>query len=647
MVRLANLVLFVVCLTRSLLAKKAWNTRFVFRANIGFSIDGTVTELCRSRDVSAAQVLGIDADKDLIRHVMSALVDKGDQQRFLEVMGLLGSKSSCSMSGRAGDDMGLIMTITSFVKGLKKVKRSVLQGRQLIDATSALDHLVSRNGLLLLVMVLNITLRLNMSGDESIIKEEDRKSLESLNDYSVALLDNCLQTVSFESLETLIAGFRVGILLHCPYDNLLRLRSSLLQRPRDQVAYSHALDGIGMMDAMVRDRRVEILTLILLKDMLSSKSSLTSQNVLAGTERVCTGELSHEMYREAWQLLNDLSSRNFMKEEEGIEEDVWLHSHYEEALEIVRGSPNTAAAGATPHRQLDGGDWLSCKQHYRPLLEGSLQSVARAQEDLSGLLSTVLEEETPSGCCDSNFASVGGSRVLVVGDGDLSFSSSLLKQNCCSPNSNGAITVTATVLESREDVEARYTGSKDNIAFLEAHRRGRVCFGVDATNLKHSLDLDSTHYDSHSHGPPFDTFIFNYPFADAGGTEDAAKQFSTRHVAVGRHQELLRRFLLSVRDICNVSKVSREQGGLDFAPTRVCISLLAHQALAWDLEQTASDAGFSLYQAYPFNEKLHRALGYKRRRSYSNDPFRQFTSGYATNVVEGWVFALTMDSDVE
>lgn len=631
---LLSLSLFVL----ETVSRKVWNTRFVAKARQS-SFDGSVTdEMCRNRDLSADKVMGDRVDGHAVRDVMSSLVDKGDQQRFLEVLKMLPSVSKLpsELDSWERDDMGVVMIVTSFIKGLKKVKRSVKQGQQLIHAASGLKGLVSTKGLLQLVIALNITLTLNMSGNEVgdgvARREEDEFAMQALRDYTLVTLNRCLQDLTPMSLDAFIADLRSGILLYGPYDNLLRLRSSLLQRPRDQVTYTHALDGLGMVDAMVRDKRVELLALLVLQDVHSAlslstaagKQPLDSEVVLKCLERVGSGELSHAMYVEASQLLDTLSEG-----EEDDSEAGWCHSHYDSAVGIVRGSAPSKGLGS-PQRQLEGGDWRSCKRLYGPLLAGALRGVARAQRD------AWLDGDEQGSVGDGNFATLKSSgahsHVLVVGDGDLSFSASLLRQQQQVPGPDGdctssAYTVTATVLETAEEVQSRYTGSEANIAFISGHPRGSLGYEVDATNLTSSLAPDLVR--------GFDTFIFNYPFADAGDATNSAdgQSFSTRQVAVGRHQDLLSSFLHSVRQ-------ASQEGGKE---VHVCISLLAHQALAWDLEQTASDAGFSLATVYPFNEKLHRALGYKRRRSYSNDPFRQFSSGYATNVVEGWVFALKMD----
>jgi hypothetical protein len=635
---------------QNVLSRKVWNTRFAYKGR-QTSLDITET-LCRNRDLRAEQVLGDNIDSHAIRDVMSVLVDKGDQQRFLEVLNMLpssrvpGSKVSPELDSQERDDMGVVMMITSFIKGFKKVTRSLKQGQQLIHAASGLKGLVSSKGLLLFVMALNITLKLNVSGDysknRSERKEEDEKAMDALREYTFVTLKSCLQDFTQGDLDTLIVNFRSSILLHCPYDNFLRLRSSLLQRPRDQVTYTHALNGLGMVDAMVRDKRVELLTLLVLRDVHSrlltttsgSKSGRRSDSenqldpglVIELLERVSSGEMSHAMYVEASQLLDTLAESETQRDAAMIEsgEGTWRHGHYESAVETVRGTSSSKGLGF--QRQLEGGDWRSCKRLYGSLLEGAIDGVAVALCDVQ-----------EGSVRDQNFATLkrhgSHSHVLVVGDGDLSFSASLLKQSSTAPGGSvPPYAVTATVIETAKEVRSRYTGSEVNIAFISSHPRGSCSFEVDATNLSRSLPRTRP-------TERYDTFIFNYPFADAGNTVSSrdGQSFSTRHVAVGRHQALLSNFLRSVREVAAPQDDGHE--------VHVCVSLLSHQALAWDLEQTASDVGFALAKVYPFNENLYRALGYKRRRSYSDDPFRQFSSGYATNVVEGWVFVLKMDSD--
>ncbi|KAI8634850.1 hypothetical protein F5Y19DRAFT_127583 [Xylariaceae sp. FL1651] len=68
-------------------------------------------------------------------------------------------------------------------------------------------------------------------------------------------------------------------------------------------------------------------------------------------------------------------------------------------------------------------------------------------------------------------------KILLVGEGDLSFAASLVEHHYCAD-------VTATVFEkSREELVEKYPQAADNIAKIEAEDGCRVLFGVDATKM--------------------------------------------------------------------------------------------------------------------------------------------------------------------
>ncbi|GAP87450.1 hypothetical protein SAMD00023353_2601040 [Rosellinia necatrix] len=68
-------------------------------------------------------------------------------------------------------------------------------------------------------------------------------------------------------------------------------------------------------------------------------------------------------------------------------------------------------------------------------------------------------------------------KILLVGEGDLSFAASLVEHHYCAD-------VTATVFEkSREELLEKYPHAADNIAKVEAEEGCRVLFGVDATKM--------------------------------------------------------------------------------------------------------------------------------------------------------------------
>jgi 25S rRNA (uracil2634-N3)-methyltransferase len=66
-------------------------------------------------------------------------------------------------------------------------------------------------------------------------------------------------------------------------------------------------------------------------------------------------------------------------------------------------------------------------------------------------------------------------RILLIGEGDLSFARSLVE-------SHGCKNITATVSESREELEGKYPHVGENIAAVE-NGGGIVRYGVDATKF--------------------------------------------------------------------------------------------------------------------------------------------------------------------
>lgn len=66
--------------------------------------------------------------------------------------------------------------------------------------------------------------------------------------------------------------------------------------------------------------------------------------------------------------------------------------------------------------------------------------------------------------------------ILLVGEGDLSFSRALVEQHCCE-------NVTATVLEpSLEELTVKYPHVQENVDLIEAEA-GKVLYGVDAKKM--------------------------------------------------------------------------------------------------------------------------------------------------------------------
>jgi hypothetical protein len=191
--------------------------------------------------------------------------------------------------------------------------------------------------------------------------------------------------------------------------------------------------------------------------------------------------------------------------------------------------------------------------------------------------------------------------VLVVGDGDLSFSSGLKRHLTAGEEEDEErqVNLVATTFDSFALVKKKYGNATHNIASLARELvsgrgvgtgalrvRSQVFFGVDASDLKHSLSLamqgrsqsqsrprsqplthsqpqsqshSQSHAQSHaqlqSHSQPqpqpldsesesidFDSIIFNFPYADVQNSS-ASDGFSTFWVSKGRHQVLLKEVL--------------------------------------------------------------------------------------------------------
>jgi len=98
-------------------------------------------------------------------------------------------------------------------------------------------------------------------------------------------------------------------------------------------------------------------------------------------------------------------------------------------------------------------------------------------------------------------SSARGDKVLVVGDGDLSFSAAL-------STSELDLRLTATTLESREDLLRRYARSREHIGALE-EAGAIVLHAVDATCLQQHLQGKTE--------LSFDRIIFNFPYQATGG----------------------------------------------------------------------------------------------------------------------------------
>ena len=92
--------------------------------------------------------------------------------------------------------------------------------------------------------------------------------------------------------------------------------------------------------------------------------------------------------------------------------------------------------------------------------------------------------------------------ILVVGDGDLSYSTALTAAIQDNPGINLDVYLTATTLDSLEIVKKRYKRAEENIRNLSLMRNTFVYFGVDARFLETFKFEKAT---------KFDFIVFNFP----------------------------------------------------------------------------------------------------------------------------------------
>ncbi len=162
-----------------------------------------------------------------------------------------------------------------------------------------------------------------------------------------------------------------------------------------------------------------------------------------------------------------------------------------------------------------------------------------------------------------------GSRLLVLGDGDLSFSAALARHDRGSAAGGPRAHITATCLDSEEQLLQKYRGAKANVEELRADANVTVLHGVDATKLRR-FTRDFC----------FDKIVWNFPYPIEKTVHSSAEGAS-----------LLAEFFGCAGKVLNpggelrITMASRQGGS-----TRE----VAAPARNWDLEALALTHGFDL-----------------------------------------------------
>ncbi|KAL3643256.1 hypothetical protein CASFOL_014071 [Castilleja foliolosa] len=174
-------------------------------------------------------------------------------------------------------------------------------------------------------------------------------------------------------------------------------------------------------------------------------------------------------------------------------------------------------------------------------------------------------------------------RILLVGEGDFSFSTCLARAFGWAPN------MVATSLNSEEFLVKNYENALPNLVELGI-RKCKVIHGIDATVMASHEFLGS--------GIKFDRIIFNFPFA--GFFSNLSSDATLR-----RHRRLVSLFLKNAKEMVSENgeiHISHKTNGVH---------------AEWKLESIASSHGLMLKEAVDF--KLHHYPGYNTKRGFGGD----------------------------
>ncbi len=184
--------------------------------------------------------------------------------------------------------------------------------------------------------------------------------------------------------------------------------------------------------------------------------------------------------------------------------------------------------------------------------------------------------------CSSNTTT-----IVVVGDGDFSFSASLLT---AWPTATLPSVLTTTI-SAEHEFATKYVNASANIQRIVAHQSARILYNIDVTTAVPTVTSDTALY------------LFNFPYADTRQVDT----FDTVWMRSGRHIDLLVKFL---RNIVIAGSSSKK---------RVYITLTGDQIHSWRLGSVLRDVKYELVDAFPFNATVWN--GYERTRSNVNSRF--------------------------
>lgn len=222
--------------------------------------------------------------------------------------------------------------------------------------------------------------------------------------------------------------------------------------------------------------------------------------------------------------------------------------------------------------------------------------------------------------------------ILIVGDGDLSFTLSLLKHfhsdghhnytipHECNICSNHAPLIVCSTYENYDELCKRYAKAAENIVNINQYDNVIVLHSIDATLLNTTLYNEIIKHDTPLHRRAMKTvynqIIFNFPHT--GGK-----------MMLGQNRELVQSFLYSIR--CNTVDQGKQPIQLICAQHSTVHITLCHgqggtpsddareYGNHWQINSYSSLGGFVLHALYRFDAELYGALGYNSKGYRSAD----------------------------